>query len=229
VFVTKLAERLEARRLRAQDGASIKEIARALEVSVSSVSVWVRDIELRPEHAARLAALDARSGGRRRGHLESSRLARERRARWQTAGRELARAGDPLHRAGCMLHWAEGSKRRCGVTFSNSDVDMMRLFVRFLRECYSVRDEKLGFSVNCFLGNGLRVDEIERFWLDALELPVACLRKPTVNRPSSASRKKGRVLLYGTGRLTLHSTEIAQSIYGAIQEYGGFDRPQWLD
>jgi hypothetical protein len=32
----------------------------------------------------------------------------------------------------------------------------------------------------------------------------------------------------GTARLILHSTFVVQSIYGAIQEYGGFDEPAWL-
>jgi hypothetical protein len=25
------------------------------------------------------------------------------------------------------------------------------------------------------------------------------------------------------------SSQVVQHIYGAIQEYGGFDRPEWLD
>jgi len=36
-------------------------------------------------------------------------------------------------------------------------------------------------------------------------------------------------LLYGTCDLGVHSTRIVQTIYGSIQEYGGFDRPGWLD
>ena len=128
-----------------------------------------------------------------------------------------------------MLHWGEGSKRRNSVCFDNSDVDMMRLFVRFLRECYDARDEALSFSVDCFVNNGITLEEIERFWLSALDLPPSCLRKGSVNRASSASRRSGRTLLYATGRIMLHSTAVARSIYGAIQEYGGFDRPEWLD
>jgi transposase-like protein len=27
----------------------------------------------------------------------------------------------------------------------------------------------------------------------------------------------------------VHSTRIVQMIYGSIQEYGGFERPEWLD
>jgi hypothetical protein len=36
-------------------------------------------------------------------------------------------------------------------------------------------------------------------------------------------------LPYGTCRLVVHDTALVQSIYGAIQEYAGFDRPEWLD
>ena len=61
-------------------------------------------------------------------------------------------------------------------------------------------------------------------------LPPSCLRKSSVNVHSKYSRKK-RVnkLPYGTCELTVDSTRIVQTIYGSIQEYGGFDRPEWLD
>jgi len=103
------------------------------------------------------------------------------------------------------------------------------LFVRFLRECYDAPNDALTFSVNCFLGNGLSLDEIEQRWLDALDLPASSLRKAAVNRASSASKRTGRTLLYGTGRIAWHATAVAQSIHGAIQQYGDFDRPEWLD
>ena len=57
---------------------------------------------------------------------------RERRAAYQKEGRAAAGAGDPLHLAGCMLYWAEGSKRRGGVRLVNSDPNMVVFFRRFL-------------------------------------------------------------------------------------------------
>ena len=59
----------------------------------------------------------------------------------------------------------------------------------------------------------LILDEIESYWLDRLGLPRSSPRKATVNNASSASKRMKRNL---------------QSIYGAIQEYGGFDDPAWL-
>ena len=147
----------------------------------------------------------------------------------QREGRALARRGDPLHQAGCMLFWAEGSKSRNHVIFTNADPDMVRLFLRFLRECYGVTDDQVALSVNCHLGNGLGVEEIERWWLDRLGLPERCLRQAAVNRASSASKRLRRPLPYGTARLAVCSTAIVQSIYGAIQEYAGVERPEWAD
>jgi AcrR family transcriptional regulator len=229
VFV-KREERDLARHLRRVGGLPIREIAARVGVSVGSVSVWVRDIELTAEQQA---ALDARNPARNaqvNGAASNSRRCRAERAAAQAHGRELARAADPLHIKGCMLHWAEGSKRRNSVTFTNSDDAVVALFLRFLRSCYGVTDDRITFSVNCFLGNGLTIDAIHAWWLQRLALPDSCLRTPAINRVSIASKRlKGHVLPYGTARLAVHSTFIVQSIYGAIQEYAGIDRPEWLD
>jgi hypothetical protein len=50
-----------------------------------------------------------------------------------------------------------------------------------------------------------------------------------VNRPSRASKGIRRPLVHGTAEVRVGSTWIVQSIYGAIQEYAGFERPEWLD
>ena len=129
-----------------------------------------------------------------------------------------------------MLYWAEGSKTRNAAQLVNADADLLGTFLAFLRSCYDVADDRIAFSVNCFLGNGLTLDEIQQWWLARLGLPASCLRKAVVNRPSSASKRlKGHILPYGTARIAVHSTFIVQSIYGAIQEYAGIDRPEWLD
>jgi hypothetical protein len=58
---------------------------------------------------------------------------------------------------------------------------------------------------------------------------VTCLRKSTVNVYSKYSlKRRTNRLPYGTVRVVVHSTELVQQIYGAIQEYGGFERPEWL-
>ena len=224
----KRLEREEARRLRRSEGLSVRTIADVLCVSSSSVSRWVRDVPLTAEQEAALVASDPSKGGRLQAHRGWAELCRQRRLDAQAAGRDLAAAETPLHVMGCMLFWAEGSKSRNSVKFTNSDADMLRVFVRFLRECYGVPDERMALSVNVHLNNGLSLEDIHAWWLEGLDLPPECLRAASVNRPSKASRWRRNVLPYGTARVAVHSTEIVQSIYGAIQAYGGFEREAWV-
>jgi len=188
------------------------------------------DIELTAEqHGVPLASNPALNGQLLGMRVRRERC-RERRIQAQEHGRALARQQDPLHCGGCMLYWAEGSKSRNTVQIVNADAGLLETFLRFLRVSYAVQNDAVRFSVNCFVGNGLTLEEIQQWWLTRLSLPTNCLRRAVVNRPSSASKnRKGHVLPYGTGRLAVHSTDVVQSIYGAIQEHSGIDRPEWLD
>jgi DNA-binding CsgD family transcriptional regulator len=220
----KTSEREQAQRLRAEHGLSVKEIARTLGISQSSASNWVRDVELTESQRESLVARARASRNRSR-----SQHFRQRRSSFQEHGRLRARRGDPGYVAGCMLYWAEGSKSRNAAQFVNSDPAMVRFFVDFMRREYAVPDAEFRIDCNLFADHLERQSDIEQFWLDTLKLPQSCLRKSTVNVYSKHSQKKRQNKLpYGTVRVVVHSTAVVQSIYGAIQEYGGFDRPEWL-
>jgi transposase-like protein len=226
----KTQERLKAREIRREEGESIKVIARRLGVAPSSVSLWVRDIELTEEQREALRRRNSAYNGQCVAAERRAARALIRRLGEQEAGRQLARRDDPLHIAGAMLFWAEGARTRNAVIFTNSDPEMVRFFARFLRSCYRVPNHRFAVTCNLFADHLERQREIESFWLETLELPPICLRKSIVNVYSKHSQKKRRnKLSYGTCRLVVCDTAIVQSIYGAIQEYAGFDRPQWLD
>jgi hypothetical protein len=129
-----------------------------------------------------------------------------------------------------MLYWAEGAKTRNVVKLVNSDRHMVAFFRRFLVDALGIDPMRLRMSINVYTNNGLTIEQIERSWLDLLELPRTCLRKHTLNHmpTSSSGRARGR-LPYGVCSLYLNSTEAVQHIYGAIQEYAGFSEPAWLD
>jgi transposase-like protein len=224
----KTEQRDLARYLRATEGASVKEIARRIGAAQSSISRWVRDVELSEEQEA---ALVARAyNGYVKGLTINSALRREARALAQEEGRQLARQGEALHVAGCMLYWAEGSRSRNQLRFTNSDPEMVRFFSTFLRRYFHLRDGDLRVTCNLFADHIERQREIEQFWLDIVGLPETSLCKSTVNTYSKYSKKKRQNKLpYGTCRLTVNRTRIVQSIYGSIQEYAGFERPAWLE
>lgn len=226
--MTKNIEREAARQLRLEQGMSVKEIAKTLGVSKSSVSLWVRDIELTP---AQIQALQDRMksyGAQHKGSQANITKHRAIRQQYQEEGREKAHEHDLLHLQGCMLYWGEGGKGRIAVKFANSDPDMMQVFIKFVRESLQVPEAKIKIRIYCYLNNGLSLEEIHDFWLKTLKISVSQLGKGQVNNQPSSSQQKGRKLLYGVCHLTVDSSRYIQRIYGAIQEYTGINKPEWL-
>jgi transcriptional regulator with XRE-family HTH domain len=223
--MSKPVEREIARALRAESGLPMRELARMLDVSVSSISLWMRDVQVAPEHVERNMTR-AQLGRAERW----SELNRDKRRAYQAAGRARARQADPLHQAGCMLYWAEGAKARNTITFCNSDPQMVRFFCRFLRVSLDVDSERLRIRLNVYTGNGLEVAEIESYWLSLLDLDATALRKHAINHfPTSSSGGRVNRLPHGVCAVSVaRSTPEIQHIYGAIQEYAGFDEPRWL-
>lgn len=213
---------------------ALKRIAARLRVSPASVHSWTRDIKLTAEQ--RHNNLFGPRGPQSPEHVAKrtrawSRKNRERRLRYQQEGRAKARERDPLHMAGCMLYWAEGSKGGNTLTFANSDSEMVRFFVSFLRESLGVKPKDFRIRLNVYTNNGLRLEQIEEHWLRTLGLPRSCLRGHTLNHyPTSSSGKRRRRLPYGVCALKVaRSTPLIQHILGAVQEYGGFEEPRWLE
>jgi hypothetical protein len=201
---------------------------------VSTVHSWTRDIQLTSEQRER--NLRGPRGPQNPLHIARRtetwrRKHREKRREYQQEGRRRARSQDPMHMAGCMLYWAEGAKARNHIKFANSDVAMVQFFMRFLRERLGVQSDDCRIRLNVYTNNGIPVEDIERYWLRALGLSSSCLRGHSLNSyPTSSSGKRRKKLPYGVCTLTVaKSTHLVQHIFGAIQEYAGFEEPRWLD
>lgn len=228
----KYKEKEKARQLR-REGQSVKEIARNLQVSPGSVSAWVRDIELtsdqkdvlhqrQREHAINLQ----RVGEDGQPYSEINRRnALKQRQIYQQEGRTHARSGDVLHEMACMLYWAEGAKHRNRVVFVNSDPNMMSLFMRFLRECLHLPDEKIKLRLHCYAKDVTEQETIKRYWLDLLNLKADCFSHVTVMAGSDTRYSRHH---NGICTIDIGSTQLAMHLYGAIQEYIGIDKPEWL-
>ena len=155
-----------ARVLREQ-GLDYEEIAAALGVSKSSVSLWVRDMPV----PARLSYEECRKRA-----AEGSRLYWETERPVREAQREAVRAaaagqiGVPSKReiliAGAIAYWCEGAKskphrRSEQVVFINSDPGLIRFFLHFLDEA-GVASGQLRFRVH--IHESADVAAAEEFW-----------------------------------------------------------------
>ena len=166
----KVVERQQARRLR-RTGLPLGEIAVRLGVSKSSVSLWVRDVEidgpvLRPARGRRRDpnALQRRKQG------EIERLLEEGRARiGRLSEREFLVAG-------VALYAGEGAKRDGRLRFVNSDPRMVVFFCAWLRHFYEVDESRLRLGL--YLHQGLDLAATMAYWSALTSIPESQFTKP---------------------------------------------------
>ena len=155
-----------ARELREQ-GLDYDDIAAALGVSKSSVSLWVRDMP-RPERLS-YEECRKRSAEGSRLYWEAERPAREARreaVRAAAAGQIGTLSKREILIAGAIAYWCEGAKskphrRSERVVFINSDPGLIRFFLRFLDEA-GVEPAQLRFRVH--IHETADVSGAEQFW-----------------------------------------------------------------
>ncbi|MGW2846898.1 hypothetical protein [Streptomyces sp. NPDC001274] len=182
--------REKARELRLQ-GMTYDRIQLELGCSKSSISLWVRDLP-KPERS-RTAVEQARLAGRLRWEHEHAVRDAERQRTKADAEREIGAMTDrELFFAGVALYWAEGTKdkpydRREGVTFVNSDPDVIRVYLAWLR-LLEVRPDRLCHRV--MIHESADVAGAERYWADLVGIDVASLRKTTLKKHNPKTVRK---------------------------------------
>ena len=227
----KAKEREEARRLRAEEGLSVGEIARRLGVSKGTSSLWLRDVELTDEQKVTLSERGRTSVGQQKGSQALSVQAEKRRKEYQDAGRKFVRDGRAVvdYKLLCALYWAEGDKSRSSIGMNNTDPSMLKFFVDGMKKDFGCNDDDFTIRVMAHLGNGLTAEQIRDYWLEVLGLPKECFRNFTLkSKYYSTQNKKHKRHVYGCCYVRVFSVEIIQRLYGSIQEIFGIDRPEWL-
>ena len=178
-----------ARELRAS-GLNYKEIAAALGVSKSSVSLWVRDMP-RPERLS-YEECRKRSAEGSRQYWEVERPAREAQreaVRAAAAGQVGVLSKREILIAGAIAYWCEGAKSkphklRERILFINSDPDLIKFFLSFLAAA-GVLPTQLRFRI--YIHETADVAEAERV-LGSRH--GARIRKASTGRCSSATTRR---------------------------------------
>jgi hypothetical protein len=181
ILVAKFKQRSEAIQLR-KTGESIKVIAKKLGVSAGSVSLWCKNVQL---SSIQLKELERRYRDPNYGkRLENS--TRQRRIKEEKIDRLLKEgAGEignlskrELFLIGVALYWAEGFKKDTQVGFANSNLGMIKLYLRWLQECCNVKLEDLVFRVTLNISHKDRIDIVQKYWSKSIGMPLANFRKP---------------------------------------------------
>ena len=208
----KIDAQMQAKKLRAQ-GVSIGAIASVLEVSKSSVSLWVRDIKITKQQDIRLRSLPFTTEAIEK--RRTSRLLNEEVKRAKVinqACEEIDRISDrELWLMGIMLYWAEGGKTQRMVRFSNGDPKMIKIMMLFFRKICLVPEEK--FRGYIHIHSHLDHKMAERYWSEISNIPTKKFFK-TYRKESKVNDSSKNSLPYGVMDIYVLETKLFFRISG---------------
>lgn len=102
--------------------------------------------------------------------------------------------------AGLMLYWGEGTKsgrlKNWTVEFSNSNPEMVKVFLRFLRKIFAIDETRLRMYIFCYPDQN--ISQLKRFWSEKTNIALLQFPKPYVYQGPT---RKIRETKYGTAHL----------------------------
>src|SRR3989344_4304026 len=210
-------------------GRSYNEISQLLKVPKSTLSGWFADLELSEEatkrlenrvHSASLRGLIARN-------KNQTILAETRAKEMRAEGKKLIRgiSKRDLLIIGTALYWAEGYKRQVvikgktrtshRVSLTNSDPDLVCIFLQFLKEIFKIPDEKITIWIRYFEHQ----DPVYLldFWQKKCNISCSNFKKTLQTVSISSQRKKSyNSLPFGVAQISVNSTNLYHKIMGLI-------------
>ncbi len=157
-----------------QQGFSYSEILAKISVAKSTLSLWLRDVDLSKRQKQRITEkkiISARKGGeaRKMKRLDDTAKIKNR------ARKDIQHISKrELWLIGVMLYWAEGTKEKenhpgSGVQFTNSDPQMIVLFLKWLREICNIKKNQVYFDIFIHTTARERLGEIIQYWAKITE------------------------------------------------------------
>ena len=161
----KINLKIQAIKLR-KNGLSYGDIRQKLGISKSTASLWTRNVKipLKSQNILAIKTAAARKKGRD-AHLSNLKLKYEQIR--QSVIKDLARLciNKSLAKLLCAtLYWGEGSKTSGQVVFTNSDPEMIKIFLKFFRYAFQPNADKLKATLHLHPHH----NEIEqkKFWTE---------------------------------------------------------------
>jgi len=118
---------------------------------------------------------------------------------------------------GLGIYWGEGNKvTPHAIRVANTDISMLKSFIRFLNIICGVKNNKITYSIVCF--NDSVVGEVTDFWARELNIPVEKFGK-IVQVPQQGKGNYKRKSKYGVCTVSVHNIKLKKWIMDQIQEF----------
>lgn len=129
--------------------------------------------------------------------------------------KNLSPEENDLKITGVMLYWGEGAKSSGSVNFSNSNPEMVKVFLLFLRKICGVDENRIKILIHIYPDQDY--DFLERFWIETTHIGRKNFYHPHTHLGKVGSYKNKS--LYGTASISYCDTKLLKVILGWIAEY----------
>lgn len=210
-------------------GLSYSEILKQIPVAKSTLSLWLRSVNLSTEQTQRLTekkllAIQKGSQSRRAWRVTKTKFIKEQ-AHLEIKNKIRKIDNRDLLLMGIMLYWAEGAKDKeynpgQSVIFSNSDPQMIKLFLRWINNCLQITNENIKFSIYIHENHKHVIENVKAFWSNKTGFPIGEFDKIYYKKHKIKIHRKNIKESYnGLLRIRiLKSSAINRKISGWIEE-----------
>lgn len=181
-------------------GMSVQDIATNVSVSLDAAYYFFR-----------------KHGIKRRGIVEARHLVYSRKKPSFKIKKRLSYKEKELKTAGVMLYWGEGSKwdGERVVDFANSNSEMIKIFLSFLRIICGIKEDKVRIYLYCYSNQS--PDKLIDFWSKEINVPKGQFTKPYIR--NDYNKNKTGKMKYGLIHIRYADKKLLNLIREWINEY----------
>jgi hypothetical protein len=129
--------------------------------------------------------------------------------------RSLTRNDSDIKIAGLMLYWAEGTLKGNTVDLANSNPEIIKIFLRFLREVCGIKEERLRIYLYAYQQHNCQA--LIRYWSNITGVPLTQFTKPFIRKNNL--NVSGRKLPYGLIHVRYNDKKLLCSLKCWLDEF----------
>lgn len=196
-------------------GFSYNEIKEIVPVGHGTISRWCCGVELTEKQKNKIKN-KKRNTPLIKNLIETSIRNKEQDKRWANRiGNKVKIDKDALLVAGAMLYWAEGynSEKNQSAIFTNTNPEMVKIMMRFLRELLLVDNSKMKVMVR--ISEKGDIMKVEDYWSKVTGLSIDRFQKPEILKLKENSKSLERCP-NGICRISVYDVTVRRKIYNLI-------------
>ncbi len=129
---------------------------------------------------------------------------------------------------GIALYWAEGSKKDRKLTFTNSDPEMIKIWMVWLKKCLNVHRKDIFCNVGINELHEYRVSEVQEYWSKITGIPLADFRNVSLKKVKSSKVYEKQEEHFGTLNIRVkRSTNLNYLMLGLIEGLRFDEANEW--